>query len=97
MIDMTRVPSSTGHWKPWVSLIERRFQPHIHTRVRGVCLFWGGMVLVEKGYDWLLQTKLITNPHAQFQLPSWIQAAVTSGGQDFERAASQWNPNGLGE
>ncbi len=85
MIDL---PTSPKELRGWVSLIERRFQPQIHTRVSGVCLFSGGMVPVGDRYDWLLQTKLLTNPHAKFQLPSWIQTAIKSTGEDFERAAS---------
>jgi hypothetical protein len=87
---MIDVPASPKELRGWVSLIERRFQPAIHTRISGVCLFSGGMVPVGDRYGWLLQTKLLTNPHAQFQLPSWIQAAIKSAGEEFDHAASQW-------
>jgi hypothetical protein len=48
MINVSLSPKETPSW---VSLIERRFQPAIHTRVGGVCLFSGGMVPVGKKID----------------------------------------------
>jgi hypothetical protein len=70
----------------WVSLIERRFQPRIHTRVGGVCLFSGGMVPIGNQYGWLLQTRLLVNQHAKIQLPGWVKTAITRAGEEFERA-----------
>lgn len=40
---MINVLTSPKEISVWVSLIERRSQPKIHTRVSGVCLFSGGM------------------------------------------------------
>jgi hypothetical protein len=37
-------------------------------------------------YDWLVQTKLVVNDRAGFQLPSWIQATIKEAGEQFERA-----------
>jgi hypothetical protein len=37
-------------------------------------------------YDWLVQTKLVVNDHAGFQLPSWIQATIKEAGEQFEQA-----------
>jgi hypothetical protein len=82
-------PTSANELKVWRPLIQRRFQPHIHTRVSGVCLFGGGMVPVANGYDWLVQAKLITNPHAKVLLPDWIRAAVESASESFGRGGSQ--------
>jgi hypothetical protein len=83
MINVSPSPKETP---VWVSLVERRFQPKIHTRVSGVCVFSGGMVPVRNQYDWLLQTKLLLNQHAQIQLPDWIKNAIVSAGKTFERA-----------
>ena len=87
MIDVT---NASGAFESWSELIQRRLQPHIHTRISGVCLFEGGMVPTEKGYDWLLRTTLLKNPHTQFQLLNWIPAAIASAGRDFDRVSSAW-------
>ena len=42
MMDMKATRSGM---KSWVALLRRRFQPHIHTRVGGVCLFARGIEL----------------------------------------------------
>lgn len=83
MINVSLSPKETPSW---VSLIERRFQPALHTRVGGVCLFFGGMTPVGNQYDWLLQTKLLVNRHAKLQLPEWIKTAITAAGENYERA-----------
>ena len=83
---MVDVSHASGSFEVWEPLIQRRFQPTIHTRVSGVCLFEGGMVPSNKGYDWLLHTKLITNPHAQFPLPVWVEAGLKRAGEGFEQA-----------
>jgi hypothetical protein len=61
-----------GAIKAWRTLIERRLQPNLHTRVSAVCLFQTGQVLTEEGEDWRIECKIIPNPHARFPLPSWI-------------------------
>jgi hypothetical protein len=73
MIDVAR---ASGGFESWSALIRRRLQPRINTRISGVSLFEGGMMPTEKGYDWLLRTKLVTNSNARFQLPGWIREAV---------------------
>lgn len=88
---MINGPSSIKEIKSWTSLIERRFQPRIHTRVSGVCLFGAEVVPTPKGYDCLVRARLLTNQYAQFRLPSWIQSTITSAGQDFELAALEKN------
>lgn len=78
------VASASGAFESWSALIQRRLQPSIHTRISGVCLFEGGMMPTNKGYNWLLRTKLVTNSNARFQLPGWIRDAVASAGKASE-------------
>src|SRR5207245_6707038 len=68
MIDVGNV---IGSFQDWEAIFRRRFQPTQHTRISAVCLFEGSSTPTEAGYNWLLHTKLITNAHAQFQLPAW--------------------------
>jgi|SRR6266566_2784453 len=81
MIDVAR---ASGGFQSWSALIERRLQPRINTRISAVCLFEGGMMPTDKGYNWLLRTKLVTNPNARFQLPGWIRDGVVSAGKAAE-------------
>jgi hypothetical protein len=69
---MIYVSGNVGAIKAWRTLIERRLQPNLHTRVSAVCLFQTGQVLTEEGEDWRIECKIIPNPHARFPLPSWI-------------------------
>lgn len=82
-------PTSRNELNAWSALIQRRFKPGLHTRVSGVCLFGGGMVPVGNSYGWLVQAKLIVNPHARVALPGWIHSVVASASEAFGRAASQ--------
>ena len=52
----------------------------------GACLFEGSMVPHGPQYDWLVQAKPVVNDHAEFQLPSWIEATIEEAGEHFERA-----------
>jgi hypothetical protein len=81
---MMNIPMSPTKLPVWVSLIQRRFQPEIHTRVSGVCLFSGSMVPAEDRYKLSLQTKLLTNPHAKVPLPEWVSQTVNSAGEQFD-------------
>jgi hypothetical protein len=83
---MINASGGEGRFQAWASLIGKRFQPELHTRVSGVCLFEGSMVPNGSQYDWLVQTKLVVNDRAGFQLPSWIQATIKEAGEQFERA-----------
>ena len=94
---MINVSLSTKETPSWLSLIERRFQPAIHTRVAGVCLFSGGMIPVGNQYGWLLQTKLFENRHATIHLPEWIKATITRAGEDFKRAFQALSAASAGE
>lgn len=82
---MINVSTSKKEILVWGSLIERRFQPNIHTRVSGVCLFSGGMVPVGNQFGWLLQTKLLLNQYAKIHLPDWIGETIKIAGENFER------------
>lgn len=75
---MIRGPTSRNELRVWGDLIQRRFQPHMHTRVGGVCLFDGGMMPVGNTYGWLVQAHLIVNPHARLALPEWIHTVIAS-------------------
>ena len=86
---MIYVSTNAKELRAWGSLIERRFQPNIHTRISGVCLFAGGMVPVGDRYNWLPQTNLLLNPHAKISLPDWIQKAIKATGEEFEHAIPQ--------
>ncbi len=86
---MINVPTNSKELRAWVSLVGRRFQPDIHTRVGGVCLFAGGMVQVGDRYNWLIQTNLLLNPYAKIALADWVQKAIKMPGEEFERAVPQ--------
>lgn len=73
---MIEVSDALGAMKTWRTVIERRFQPSMYTRVSGVCLFSSGVHLVDAGHEWRPETQLIRNPHANIQLPDWIAAQV---------------------
>jgi hypothetical protein len=63
---------TVGAMKAWRTLVERRLQPSINTRVSAVCLFSSGIQPTDQGEDWLPECKLIPNPYAIHTLPSWI-------------------------
>ncbi len=71
-------PTSKNEVRVWDALIQRRFQPKMHTRVSGVCLFAGGMTPVGGCYDWLVRASLIANPYSGTSLPDWIRNAIRS-------------------
>lgn len=80
-------PSSEKDLNVWGPLIRRRFQPSIHTRVGGVCLFDGGIVPApEAKSDWKIQAHLVLNPFAKAALPPWIEQSVRAVDEDFERS-----------
>jgi hypothetical protein len=87
MIDVGDV---IGSFQDWGAILQRRFQPAQHTRVSAVCLFEALSGPTDNGYDWMLRTQLITNPHAQFKLPDWIKEAVISAGRKYDLASGKW-------
>jgi hypothetical protein len=91
-IVMIDVGNASGAFTAWEPLLLRRFQPTIHTRVSGVCLFAANDVLADKGIATLTQVKLLINPHAAARLPDWIVEAlhdVGAGYREFMDAAKE--------
>jgi hypothetical protein len=85
---MAGVRRATGAMKTWEPLLQRRFQPAMHTRVAGVCLWEGAQFTTSKGEDQLFEPKLILNPHARFPLPGWIGDTLAEIGDEFKRITS---------
>jgi hypothetical protein len=85
---MAGVASATGAMKTWEPLLQRRFQPQMHTRVGGVCLWWGGLFATPKGEAQLFEPKLIANPHARFPLPGWISKTLSEIGDEYKKLTS---------
>jgi hypothetical protein len=83
MVDMSIVPGAFSVWEP---LIKRRFQPTIHTRVGGVCLFRGGLISTQNGEGWALDAKTLANQYARNPLPSWIVNEMNETGLQVEQA-----------
>jgi len=71
-------PTSTNEIRVWSTLVQKRFQPQMHTRVSGVALFGAGMAPVGNRYGWLVQVSLIPNPHAHTPLPEWIRNVIAA-------------------
>lgn len=69
MVQMAHAP---GGFKTWGHLLRRRLQPSLHTRVSAICLFDSALHGTEEGETWKHDTKLIVNPYATKQLPTWI-------------------------
>jgi len=87
MVHMGKAP---GGFKRWPSTIERCFQPAVHTRVGGVCLFSTGLVLTDRGVAVLSETKMLKNPHAtEKPLPAWIDEVIEAAGAEYMATASQ--------
>ncbi|TDP96374.1 hypothetical protein [Labedaea rhizosphaerae] len=69
MIDTTE---ASGAMKSWRHVVERRFQPHMYTRVSAVCLYSSGLWSTPDGEELRWETQLISNPYARHALPGWI-------------------------
>jgi hypothetical protein len=85
---MAGVATAIGAMKTWEPLLLRRFQPQMHTRVGGVCLWSGGSFSTLRGEDWIPQTKLIVNRHARFPLSGWISKTLAEMGEACETITS---------
>jgi hypothetical protein len=83
MVDMAE---ARGGFRAWGAIIQRRFQPTMHTRVGGVVLFASGSVLTDEGPASFFETKLISNPHARIPLPLWIASVIEMVGKKFQAA-----------
>jgi hypothetical protein len=73
MVEMGGVP---GGFRSWPPIIERRFQPTMHTRVGAVCLFMSGQVGTADGEAIIFDGRLIVNKHARIALPTWVETTV---------------------
>ena len=67
----------------WGAILARRFQPNIHTRVSGVCLFAPYLIPLADSLVWVPAVKFLINPHARLALPSWISSALLDAAHDF--------------
>jgi hypothetical protein len=85
---MAGVGGAAGAMETWKPALLRRFQPKIHTRVGGVCLWRGGLLTTPKGEDQVFETKIILNQHARFPLQSWIVDTLTKIGQGFGESSA---------
>jgi hypothetical protein len=87
MVDMAE---ARGGFRTWEAIIQRRFQPTMHTRVGGVVLFAPGSVLTDQGLASLCETKLISNQHARIPLPPWIASVIETVGKQFQTATRRF-------
>jgi hypothetical protein len=69
MMDMTKSNAGMKYWK---SFLLRRFQPNVHTRVGGVCMFSSGIESGHTGIHLLFNLVTVENKHATNPLPGWI-------------------------
>ena len=69
---MIYTSGTVGAMKAWRTLIERRLQPNLNTRISAVCLFSSALRETVQGEDWKAECKVILNPHARIPLPQWI-------------------------
>ena len=83
---MSRAPSGMATWAP---MLKRRFQPNLHTRVGGVCLYFQGLLLTPAGMALLTETNIIENPHAKMPLPAWVRNRLEAVGYEFRTAIGQ--------
>jgi hypothetical protein len=67
---------ATSHGGYWKSLIERSFSPTIRRRISGVLLFQTGLLPWEHGVELQTAGRLLSNPYARLQLPSWLEASL---------------------
>lgn len=91
MVQTAAAPSAMTAWE---AVIQRRFQPTIHTRVSAVCLFMPAVILTPDGEGAVFQARLLTNPYSRFALPAAIAESVRETGDDFRRL-SQPPPDAL--
>jgi hypothetical protein len=77
-IIMIQTSNAHNAFRSWGNLIERRFQPNLHTRVGLVCLFKGSSVGTAEGEAHRISTKVLQNPHAKFPVQTWIVDTLLS-------------------
>jgi hypothetical protein len=71
---MIEMGEAAGGIPAWEALLQRRFQPTMHTRVGGVCMFFSCLRLTNRGLASLAWVRLVPNKHARLPLPDWIDA-----------------------
>jgi hypothetical protein len=82
MVDATVAPTVLASW---ARIINRRFQPNIHTRISAVCLFAPSLLQVEDNLLWVPWVQLHVNPHAKFVLPQWVEQTLNEAASIFRR------------
>ena len=80
MVDASGEPTAFASWAP---ILSRRFQPNIHTRVSGLCLFAPQLLPMRDRILWIPQVRLHANPHAKRALPQWMQQALNEAAREF--------------
>jgi len=80
MVDVSGEPTA---FSSWGVILARRFQPGIHTRVSGVCLFAPQLLPLDNGIIWIPRVQLHVNPNARLALPSWITGSLKDAANDF--------------
>jgi hypothetical protein len=80
MVDVSGEPTA---FSSWGAILARRFQPGIHTRVSGVCLFAPQLLPVGNSLIWIPRVQLHINPNARLTLPCWITDSLKDAANDF--------------
>jgi len=80
MVDASGEPTAFASWAP---IVKRRFQPNVHTRVSGLCLFAPQLLPLGDQLLWIPQVRLHINPYARLALPQWMQQAPDEAAHDF--------------
>lgn len=80
MVDASGEPTT---FSSWGAVLARRFQPSIHTRVSGVCLFAPQLIPMTGTLVWVPAVQIHINSHAKLALPSWISSALLDAKNDF--------------
>lgn len=80
MVDVSGEPTA---FSSWGVCLTRRFQPGIHTRVSGLCLFAPQLMPLNDGLMWIPNVQLYINPNARLDLPSWIASSLEDTANDF--------------
>jgi len=84
---MVDIQKASGGSVSWLPIVERRLQPTINTRVGGVCLFSGGVIPTDAGHAMATKVQLVPNRYAKLPLPAWINVALDSAGESWNRTA----------
>lgn len=80
MVDVSGEPTA---FSSWGAILARRFQPTIHTRVSGVCLFAPQLIAITGTLVWVPAVQVHINSHAKRPLPPWVNSALLHAKNDF--------------